>query len=64
MAHRKTAHVTQPEPVKELVFEDEIEEREEEESRPNRGLDLYTEDGELAEPAEPTYFEEEETEDD
>jgi len=44
----------------ELVFEDEIEEREDEASRPaNRGLDIYNEDGELSEPAEPTYFEEE-----
>lgn len=58
MPRRKTARVE--EPAMELVFEDEIEEREDEASRPaNRGLDIYNEDGELSEPAEPTYFEEE-----
>ncbi len=62
MPRKKTARVE--EPVEELVFEDEIEEQEEETVRRNGGLDRYNEDGELEEEGEPTYIEEEVEEED
>jgi hypothetical protein len=60
MPKKKIAHVE--EPVKELIFEDEIEEQEEENNRRSGGLDVYDADGELIEAGEPTYIEEEEEE--
>jgi hypothetical protein len=65
MPRKKTAHVEKPE---EVLVEDEIEFEEEqaEEKAParNGGLDVYDENGELLEPGEPSFFEDDEADED
>ncbi len=68
MPRKKIARVE--EPVEELRIDDLETEPEGDEltnaeiphHECNRGLDIYSEDGELVEAAEPTYFEDEEEE--
>lgn len=45
-----------------IIEDDENAQKPEDAPRRNGGLDIYDEDGELVEPGEPTFFEDEEEE--